>query len=154
MAFSKVFLYSFGRILLKILLSSIWFLFVKVLLTFQEQEQDSNSNEDSTVHVFRSTFQTLIWQLFDPGLQEDFIPPNKIFALAMNFLYQVFVVLILLNLLIAIMNATVQRLEDRRQLYWKFVRTSIWIEFFDDGSLLPMPFSLLNYPWTLIKGLY
>ena len=42
-------------------------------------------------------------------------------------MYQVTVVIILLNLLIAVMNATVQKVHDQTQLYWKFTRTSIWI---------------------------
>ena len=53
-------------------------------------------------------------------------------ATGLLLLYQVLVVILLLNLLIALMNSTVQKVEDQKLLYWKFVRTSIWYEFFDD----------------------
>ena len=69
------------------------------------KNETHNTNSNVRFH-FRSTFTNLIWQLFDPGKQDDFIPDDKMFAHIMNFIYQVFAVLILLNLLIAIMNAT------------------------------------------------
>ena len=104
---------------------------------------------------FTSTFHVILWTIFEPGQKKQF--PHKTveekFATILFFLYQVFIIIILLNLLIAIMNATVQRLQDKRQLYWKFVRTSIWVEYFDENSMLPVPFSLLHIPWAIIKGL-
>jgi hypothetical protein len=38
-------------------------------------------------------------------------------------------------------------------LYWKFARTSIWIEYFDEASGIPVPFcvlSILRIIWTAI----
>ena len=89
-----------------------------------------------------------MWTLLTPGQNEEYIPDtsesDSIGARVLYFIYQIFIIIILLNLLIAIMNSTVQRLQDKRQLYWKFVRTSIWIDHFDDNLLVPMPFSLLT----------
>lgn len=49
-----------------------------------------------------------------------------------------------MNLLIAIMNATMQEVQDRKLLYWKFVRAGFWIRFFDDNRALPPPYNLFN----------
>ncbi len=59
-----------------------------------------------------------------------------------------------MNLLIAVMNATIQKVQDRKHLYWKFVRTSIWLEFFVDSYALPPPFSILLDIRALLKGLF
>ena len=48
------------------------------------------------------------------------------------------------------MNATVQKFQDSRQLYWKFVKTSICIEFFDQKMSLPVPFSFLRVIWFVL----
>ena len=104
---------------------------------------------------FSSTFYVILWTIFEAGQKKQF-PHETVeeqFATVLYFIYQVFIIIILMNLLIAIMNATVQRLQDKRQLYWKFVRTSIWVEYFDENSMLPVPFSLLHIPWAIFKGL-
>jgi hypothetical protein len=104
---------------------------------------------------FGSTIHVILWTIFETGQKKQF-PHETIeqkFATVLYFIYQVFIIIILLNLLIAIMNATVQRPQTKRQLYWKFVRTSIWVEYFDENSMLPVPFSLLHIPWAIFKGL-
>ena len=69
-------------------------------------------------------------------------------------IFSLFILQISLNLLIAIMNATVQKVYDRKQLYWKFARTSIWIEYFDQGSGIPIPFSIINVFLLLFNGMF
>ena len=64
--------------------------------------------------------------------------------------YQIVMIVVFFNLLIAIMNVTIQKYQDRRQLYWKFARTSVWIEYFDDTSALPLPFTIFNVVWSII----
>jgi hypothetical protein len=125
-------------------------------------EDDKTKNEseimDATaVKDFVSTFHVILWTIFEAGQKVKQFPHKTVeqkFATFLYFIYQVFIIIILLNLLIAIMNATVQRLQDKRQLYWKFVRTSIWVEYFDENSMLPVPFSLLHIPWAIFKGTY
>merc|ERR1719367_1195969 len=75
-------------------------------------------------------------------------------ATALIILYQVMIVIVLLNLLIAIMNSRIQKVYDRKQLYWKFARTSIWIEYFDQGSGIPIPFSIINVFHLLFNGMF
>ena len=46
-----------------------------------------------------------------------------------------------------------QKFYDRKQLYWKFARTSIWIEYFDEANGIPVPFcvfSILRIIWIMI----
>ena len=66
----------------------------------------------------------------------------------------VLLLVILLNLLIALMNATIGKTQDRKHLYWKFVRTCIWLEFFGEANALPPPFNLLAVARSAVKGVY
>ena len=58
--------------------------------------------------------------------------------------YQIISAVIMMNLLIAIMNTTLEIVQDKKLLYWKFVRAGIWIRFFDDSRALPPPYNLFN----------
>ena len=122
----------------------------------ENKSEQMETNGTKFAKDFASTFHVILWTLFEQGQKKQF--PHKTieqkFATVLYFIYQLFIIIILLNLLIAIMNATVQRLQDKRQLYWKFVRTSIWVEYFDENSMLPVPFSLLHIPWAIFKGTY
>ena len=65
--------------------------------------------------------------------------------------YQIISAVIFMNLLIAIMNATMQEVHDKKLLYWKFVRAGIWLRFFDDRRALPPPYNLFNFI-TILKA--
>ena len=67
------------------------------------------------------------------------------FSLILMAAYQIISAVIFMNLLIAIMNTTLQEVQDKKQLYWKFVRAGLWIRFFDDNRALPPPYNLLNF---------
>ena len=104
------------------------------------------------LHNFANLMFKMMFIILDPG-EAPPIPnttAREKFATVMFVVYCVFSITILLNLCITLMNATIQRFQDRRQLYWKFQKTSICIEFFDDKLSLPVPFSTIHILWTLI----
>ncbi len=110
-------------------------------------------NYTAYVHNFGDVMYLLFWTVLDPGPNEEDINnegPRGVFATILFLIYQIAVIIVLLNLLIAVMNSTVQKFQDRRQLYWKFARTSVWIDFFDDHTSLQVPFSILNIAWALV----
>ncbi len=81
------------------------------------------------------------------------VEKRKLSTINIPFL-KVVAVIVFLNLLIALMNSTVQKVHDQKELYWKFTRTSIWVEFFDDTAMLPPPFTMLNVFWSLPHAVY
>ncbi len=119
---------------------------------------NSTSVEDEGIeqyaYSFWKTLETLFWTTMDPGDGEERgIHADGLLGAVATVLfagYQIMIVIVLLNLLIAVMNATVQKVHDRKQLYWKFARTSVWIEYFDKISTLPIPFGILNIAWTIM----
>lgn len=97
---------------------------------------------------------TLFWAMLDPGPDPDFQTHNLAGKMATILFatYQILVIIIILNLLIAMMNATVQKLQDKKQLYCKFVRTSVWLEFMSDSFILPPPVLIIwiGISWPII----
>ena len=111
------------------------------------------------INFFGDKLMILFWTILDPGDKaEDLAYKNDnvrgIMATVLIILYQMMIVVVLLNLLIAIMNTTIEKAYDKKQLYWKFARTSIWIEYFDQGSGIPIPFSIINVFLLLFNGMF
>ena len=97
----------------------------------------------------------LFWAILDPDIAKPDNPTESSrekFASAMLMIFHVLVIIILLNLAITLMNSTIQKFQDRQQLYWKCELISVKIEFLDCPSklYLPMPFSIILVFWTLI----
>ena len=87
----------------------------------------------------------MFWAVLNPG-PFDMISPNTVegmFAVGLSAVYQILIVIILLNLLIAVINSTIQKVNNNKNLCWKYHRSSIWIHFFNDAWALPPPFNLL-----------
>ena len=106
-------------------------------------------NQTEWPSKFGKVLESMAWAALNPGPSDDAeISGRTIEILFVS--YQILVVIILINLLIVMMNATVQRLQDKKHLYWKFARTSIWLEFMKDGIVLPPPFIILSASITFI----
>ena len=121
---------------------------------FNETILIKNDTIDEYLHKFGNVMYGLTFIILDPGTDKapdvpDDTARNK-FATLIYCIYFVFAITILLNLTITLMNATVQKFQDSRQLYWKFVKTSICIEFFDQKMSLPVPFSFLRVIWFVL----
>ena len=83
-------------------------------LCFSEVTQPSPMITCSYTKEFVKTVYDLIWKILDPGEGDNmwftkYIDELSVAGVIMYFSYQGFVFLILINLLIAVFNATVQR---------------------------------------------
>ena len=102
--------------------------------------------------LYGSLMENMAWTILNPGpsdIGEETVGESNSTATLLFATYQILVVIIMLNLLIAMMNATIQRLQDKKHLYWKFSRTSIWLEFMRPGIMLPPPLLPLSVAITL-----
>ena len=74
------------------------------------------------------------------------------------YIYQVFTVILLLNLLIAAMSSTVQKLQAQKDINWKFYRTRIRITYFDEAYAVPVPLNAFLFglwvPYTIFALMY
>jgi hypothetical protein len=120
------------------------FIFGLYFILFGSDDQFDPNGEKST---YSSLASSLFWSLLNPGPVEIEAPPGSIklrlqianFVFAM---YQIVAVILLMNLLIASMNSTTQRLEEKKELYWKYSRTRVFVAFFDGRYCYPVPFNI------------
>ena len=104
--------------------------------------------------IFWEMISLLFWTILNPEEPEVFDSStlDGYFGVIIVATYAVIAVIILLNLLIALMNTTITRIQDNKHLYWKFTRTCIWIEYFGDDMALPEPFSLFTVIRKAVKS--
>uniref|UniRef100_A0AAF5DAU8 Transient receptor ion channel domain-containing protein n=1 Tax=Strongyloides stercoralis TaxID=6248 RepID=A0AAF5DAU8_STRER len=55
-------------------------------------------------------------------------------------------IIVLLNMLIAMMSNSYQYISDQSDCEWKFARSKLWMEYFDDTATLPPPFNIIPSP--------
>ncbi|XP_026064929.1 short transient receptor potential channel 3-like [Carassius auratus] len=97
------------------------------------------------------SFKTLFWSIF--GLSEVSSVVLKYdhkfienIGYVLFGIYNVTMVVVLLNMLIAMINSSYQEIEDDADVEWKFARSKLWLSYFDNGKTLPPPFSIVPSP--------
>ncbi|XP_055503137.1 short transient receptor potential channel 3-like isoform X2 [Leucoraja erinacea] len=102
------------------------------------------------------SFKTLFWSIF--GLSEVSSVVLKYdhkfienIGYVLYGIYNVTMVVVLLNMLIAMINSSYQEIEDDADVEWKFARSKLWMFYFDHGKTLPPPFSLMPTPKSCIS---
>ncbi|XP_055766368.1 short transient receptor potential channel 6 [Salvelinus fontinalis] len=101
------------------------------------------------------SFKTLFWAIF--GLSEvKSVKINNGHKFIENIgyilygVYNVTMVIVLLNMLIAMINNSFQEIEDDADVEWKFARAKLWFSYFEEGGTLPVPFNLVPSPKAII----
>ncbi|XP_066507248.1 short transient receptor potential channel 7-like [Hoplias malabaricus] len=97
------------------------------------------------------SFKTLFWSIF--GLSEVISVVLKYdhkfienIGYVLYGVYNVTMVIVLLNMLIAMINHSYQEIEEDADVEWKFARAKLWLSYFDEGRTLPPPFNLVPSP--------
>ena len=109
--------------------------------TLHKNQEEAHSGQT----LFSNELMVMFWAVLNPGPDPDTISDKGVSGIMANILfaiYQIILAIILLNLLIAMMNATTQKIADKKLLYWKFVRTSVWMDFISSRSYIPPPINL------------
>ncbi|VDN52407.1 unnamed protein product [Dracunculus medinensis] len=112
----------------------------------------TNCREDSNAFAsIASSYITLLWSLFSITKVEDTnVLENHHFTQnvgsGMFIVYHMTSIIVLLNMLIAMMSHSFQRINDAADLEWKFHRAKLWMSHFDEGSSLPPPFNIIITP--------
>ena len=110
------------------------------------KDNSTLKNERPEDMSFIAEIMVMFWALLNPGPDPETIPDIGISGIVANILfaiYQVINAIIFLNLLIAMMNSTMQKIEDKKLLYWKFVRTTVWLDFISVKHTFPPPWNLM-----------
>ncbi len=103
-------------------------------------------NETSSYNATMIIMKDMFWSTLSPG------PPETVnidstgwsaVTTVIFVIYQISTVIIFLNLLIAVMNTTINKLEDRKVLYWQFTKATMQVGFFEETSAIPSPWNLM-----------
>ncbi|XP_067017231.1 short transient receptor potential channel 4-like [Acropora muricata] len=123
----------------------------------QVELQRQNMTHYEKTHHFAShwnTFSSLFWLLLGIYNEEKLIVKDPSFV-AMSITGQIFMivyvvcmVVVALNMLIAMMNNSYERIMDNSVDIWRFSRARMWLEFIDKGNVIPSP---LNVPYYILK---
>ncbi|XP_028275925.1 short transient receptor potential channel 6 [Parambassis ranga] len=106
--------------------------------------------------TLEESFKTLFWAIF--GLSEVksvVININHKFIENIGYVlygvYNIIMVIVLLNMLIAMFNNSFQEIEDDADVEWKFARSKLWFSYFEHGATLPVPFNLVPSPKSALS---
>ncbi|KAG5844709.1 hypothetical protein ANANG_G00165410 [Anguilla anguilla] len=109
---------------------------------------------------FNETFQFLFWTMFGVANQEYVDMPEFVVAeFVGRVLYGIFtlvIVIVLLNMLIAMITNSFQKIEDDADVEWKFARSKLYLSYFREGLTMPVPFNIIPSPkafFYLIRGI-
>lgn len=111
----------------------------------------------SNVTGLRATFKAAFWSLYEPGhpgIMGCSTGFPRYLGMAMWGLFQFIIVIVLLNILIAMMNATMASIQREKIEQWKFARTEIWLKYFDKQRVLPIPFNLIELAIHIVSTIY
>uniref|UniRef100_A0A7M4G0K2 Transient receptor potential cation channel subfamily C member 6 n=1 Tax=Crocodylus porosus TaxID=8502 RepID=A0A7M4G0K2_CROPO len=113
------------------------------------------AKQNEAFTTVEESFKTLFWAIF--GLSEVksvIINYNHKFIENIGYVlygvYNVTMVIVLLNMLIAMINSSFQEIEDDADVEWKFARAKLWFSYFEEGRTLPVPFNLVPSPKSLL----
>ncbi|XP_056417508.1 short transient receptor potential channel 6 isoform X1 [Hyla sarda] len=113
------------------------------------------AKQNDAFTTVEESFKTLFWAIF--GLSEvKSVVINYGHKFIENIgyvlygVYNVTMVIVLLNMLIAMINSSFQEIEDDSDVEWKFARAKLWFSYFEEGRTLPVPFNLVPSPKSFV----
>lgn len=103
-----------------------------------------NNLFETSQSLFWASFGLIDLQNFELSGIKEF---TRFWALLTFGSYSVINVVVLLNLLIAMMSNSYQRISERSDVEWKFARSKLWISFFDvvGTPTVPPPFNIVPH---------
>ncbi|GFS66087.1 short transient receptor potential channel 4, partial [Trichonephila inaurata madagascariensis] len=126
-------------------------------------EGDEVLEQPDAFITLKNTFKNLFWAIFGMGepdyaqiivgnsslnnsynLQKD---NEHVFTEGVGYtlwgFYHMVTVVVLLNMLIAMMTESYQRVQTNADMEWKFACSTLWLSVFDNHSVVPPPFNLI-----------
>ncbi|XP_015196659.1 transient receptor potential cation channel subfamily C member 2b [Lepisosteus oculatus] len=110
---------------------------------------------------FNETFRFLFWTMFGVVNQDYVDMPDFVVAETVGkILYGVYtlvIVIVLLNMLIAMITNSFQKIEDDADVEWKFARSKLYLSYFREGLTIPVPFNIIPSPkslFYLLRGIF
>ncbi|XP_062341135.1 short transient receptor potential channel 6a isoform X1 [Osmerus eperlanus] len=109
------------------------------------------AKQNDAFTTLEESFKTLFWAIFGLSEVKSVVINNghkfiENIGYVLYGVYNVTMVIVLLNMLIAMINSSFQEIEDDADVEWKFARAKLWFIYFEEGRTLPVPFNLVPSP--------
>ncbi|XP_077983684.1 short transient receptor potential channel 4-like [Glandiceps talaboti] len=116
---------------------------------------DDQNNAYSTLF---NAVETLIWTIFGlVDLSNTQVDAKHTFTewigAVMMACYCTTSIIVLVNMLIAMMNSSFQKIQSKADIEWKFARSRLWMSYFDEGGTAPVPFNIIPTPKSVYRVL-
>ncbi|KAM8835040.1 short transient receptor potential channel 6a [Synchiropus picturatus] len=113
------------------------------------------AKQNDAFTTLEESFKTLFWAIFGLSEVRSVIINNghkfiENIGYVLYGVYNVTMVIVLLNMLIAMINSSFQEIEDDADVEWKFARAKLWFSYFEEGRTIPAPFNLIPSPKSLL----
>ncbi|XP_062261956.1 short transient receptor potential channel 6a [Platichthys flesus] len=113
------------------------------------------AKENDAFTTLEESFKTLFWAIFGLSEVKSVVINNghkfiENIGYVLYGVYNVTMVIVLLNMLIAMINSSFQEIEDDADVEWKFARAKLWFSYFEEGRTLPVPFNLVPSPKSML----
>uniref|UniRef100_A0A8C1ITJ0 Transient receptor potential cation channel, subfamily C, member 6a n=1 Tax=Cyprinus carpio TaxID=7962 RepID=A0A8C1ITJ0_CYPCA len=113
------------------------------------------AKQNEAFTTVEESFKTLFWAIFGLSEVKSVVVNNghkfiENIGYVLYGVYNVTVVIVLLNMLIAMINNSFQEIEDDADVEWKFARAKLWFTYFEEGRTLPVPFNLVPSPKSVM----
>uniref|UniRef100_A0AAY4E635 Transient receptor ion channel domain-containing protein n=1 Tax=Denticeps clupeoides TaxID=299321 RepID=A0AAY4E635_9TELE len=114
------------------------------------------AKQNNAFTTVEESFKTLFWAIFGLSEVKSVVINNghkfiENIGYVLYGVYNVIMVIVLLNMLIAMINSSFQEIEDDADVEWKFARAKLWFSYFEEGGTLPVPFNLIPSPKSVIS---
>ncbi|XP_021472999.1 short transient receptor potential channel 6a [Oncorhynchus mykiss] len=113
------------------------------------------AKQNDAFTTLEESFKTLFWAIFGLSEVKSVVINNdhkfiENIGYVLYGVYNVTMVIVLLNMLIAMINSSFQEIEDDADVEWKFARAKLWFSYFEEGRTLPVPFNLVPSPKAML----
>ncbi|XP_068600212.1 short transient receptor potential channel 6a [Brachionichthys hirsutus] len=113
------------------------------------------AKQNDAFTTLEESFKTLFWAIFGLSEVRSVVINNghkfiENIGYVLYGVYNVTMVIVLLNMLIAMINSSFQEIEDDADVEWKFARARLWFSYFEEGRTLPVPFNLVPSPKSML----
>ncbi|KAJ7377773.1 Short transient receptor putative channel 4 [Desmophyllum pertusum] len=114
----------------------------------------TNSTNYEESHSYANHADALIglfWLLLGAVDDDKISVKDPTFTLTATFgrlflmVYVICTVIVALNMLIAMMNNSFERIMENADIEWKFSRARMWLEWIDNGNTMPAPINIIYY---------
>ncbi|XP_017320832.1 short transient receptor potential channel 6 [Ictalurus punctatus] len=114
------------------------------------------AKQNNAFTTVEESFKTLFWAIFGLSEVKSVVINNghkfiENIGYVLYGVYNVIMVIVLLNMLIAMINSSFQEIEDDADVEWKFARAKLWFSYFEEGGTLPVPFNLIPSPKSVLS---